>query len=92
MRAAIWVEQLARTAPMTEAYPFPFVDGKLDFRPLLLAMALDRAQGRDVQEIARSFLRGVAQGLSDALNVICGCHDLNTVVLSRRSLPERTAA
>ncbi len=82
MQAAIWVEQLARTAPMTEAYPFPFVDGKLDFRPLLLAMALDRAQGRDVQEIARSFRRGVAQGLSDALNVICGCRDLNTVVLS----------
>jgi len=45
-------------------------------------MALDRAQGRDVQEIARSFRRGVAQGLSDALNVICGCRDLNTVVLS----------
>lgn len=67
---------------MTEAYPFPFIDGELDFRPLLLAMALDRAQGRDVRDSARSFQRGVAEGLRDALTVTCYRHELNTVVLS----------
>jgi len=81
-QAAIWVEQLARTAPMTEAYPFPFVYRELDFRPLLLAIALDRVQGRDVREIARSFQRGVAEGLRDALDLVCCRYELDTVVLS----------
>jgi len=81
-QAAIWVEQLARAAPMTEAYPFPFIDGELDFRPLLKAVALERSRGRDVPEIARSFQRGIANGLRDAVNVICSRHNLDTVVLS----------
>ena len=62
-QAAMWLEQLARSAPLTEPYPFLFVHSELDFRPLLLAVAQDRARGRDVREIARSFQRGVAQGL-----------------------------
>ncbi len=81
-QAAVWVEQLARAAPMTEAYPFPFIGGELDFRPLLQAVALDRAQGRDVRQIARSFQRGVAEGLRDALNVVCCRYESDTVVLS----------
>jgi hydrogenase maturation protein HypF len=81
-QAAIWLEQLARCALLTEPYPFPFVGGELDFRPLLLAVAQDRVRGRDVREIARSFQRGVAQGLRDALNVISRSHGLDTVVLS----------
>ena len=81
-QAAIWVEQLARAAPMTEAYPFPFIDGELDFRPLLKAVALERSRCRNVPELARSFQRGIANGLRDAVNVICNCHNLDTVVLS----------
>ncbi len=45
-------------------------------------VAQDRVRGRDVQEIARSFQRGIAQGLSDALNVISRRHALDTIVLS----------
>jgi hydrogenase maturation protein HypF len=81
-QAAIWLEQLARSAPLMEPYPFPFIDGELDFRPLLLGVARDRARGRDVREISRSFQRGVAQGLTGALNVISRRHAIDTVVLS----------
>jgi hydrogenase maturation protein HypF len=66
-QAAMWLEQLARSARSGETYPFPFVGAELDYRPLLRAVAEDRARGRDIREIARSFQRGVAQGLIDAL-------------------------
>ena len=46
-QAAIWLEQLARRARSTAPYPFPFDGRELDFRPLLLAVARDRARGRD---------------------------------------------
>ncbi len=81
-QAAIWLEQLARRAPLTEPYLFPFIGDELDFRPLLLAVAQDRVRGRDVREIARSFQHGIAQGLCDALNVISHSHGVDTVVLS----------
>lgn len=81
-QAAIWLEQLARSATLTEPYPFPFVGGELDFRPLLFAVAQDRVRGRDIREIARSFQRGVAVGLRDALIITARAHGLNTVVLS----------
>jgi hydrogenase maturation protein HypF len=79
-QAAIWLEQVARSAPLTEPYPFPFIDGELDFRPLLLAVAQDRVCGRDVREIARSFQGGVAGGLCDAVDVISRRYALDTVV------------
>jgi hydrogenase maturation protein HypF len=81
-QAAIWLEQLARGAPMTEAYRFPFIGGELDFRPLLLAVAQDRARGRDVRQVARCFQRGIAEGLNDALAVIARDYELDTIVLS----------
>jgi hydrogenase maturation protein HypF len=81
-QAAIWIEQLARGAPVTNPYPFPFLDNELDFRPLLLAVAQDRVRGRDTKEIARAFQRGIAQGLRDALVLISRTHALDTVVLS----------
>jgi hydrogenase maturation protein HypF len=81
-QAAMWLEQLARTSPVTEPYPFPFVGSELDFCLLLKAMMLDRIRGRGVNEIARSFQRGVAQGLCDAMSVITYKHGLDTVVLS----------
>jgi len=81
-QAAIWLEQLARSASVTKAYPFPFVDNELDFRPLLQAVAQDRIRGRNVTEIARAFQRGIAQGLRDAVTAVSRSHSLNTVVLS----------
>jgi len=59
-QAAMWIEHLARRAPLVEPYPFPFEDGELDFRPLLECVAHDRLRGRDRGEIARAFHRSVA--------------------------------
>jgi hydrogenase maturation protein HypF len=81
-QAAIWLEQLAHSAPLTEPYPFPFIGRELDFRPLLKAVVLDRVRGREVREIARSFQLGIGQGLRNALDVISRSHGLDTVVLS----------
>jgi hydrogenase maturation protein HypF len=81
-QAAIWLEQLARNAPSGEPYPFPFTDEEFDFRPLLRAVIEDRLRGRNVSEIARSFQRGIAQGLFDALSLLSRSHGLTTIVLS----------
>jgi hydrogenase maturation protein HypF len=80
-QAATWLEQLARTAPDTEAYPFPY-DGELDFRPLLQFVICDRLGGRNPNQIARAFQRGLAQGLRDAVVSVCEAQSLRTVVLS----------
>jgi hydrogenase maturation protein HypF len=81
-QAAMWLEQLARAAPMVEPYFFPFLGEELDFRPLLQAVAQDRLRGRNANEIARAFQRGIAQGLYDAVKMTCHEHALDTVVLS----------
>ncbi len=57
-QAAMWLERLARHASTTGAYPFPFVDDELDFRPLLEGIIRDRLRGREKTEIARAFQRG----------------------------------
>lgn len=81
-QAAIWLEQLARSARSGDPYPFPFAGEEFDFRPLLRRVVQDRLRGRDVSEIARAFQRGIAHGLRDALSVISRRHELDTVVLS----------
>jgi hydrogenase maturation protein HypF len=81
-QAAMWLEQLARRGSNTDPYPFPFVGNELDFRPLLQAIARDRMRGRSVKEIARSFQRGIAQGLCDSLTTISRARELDTIVLS----------
>jgi hydrogenase maturation protein HypF len=81
-QAAMWLEHQARSAPPAEPYPFPFVHGELDFRPLLHALTTDRLQGRDPREVARAFQLGVADGLACALRTLCRARGLNTVVLS----------
>jgi len=81
-QAAMWLEQLARGGSNTDPYPFPFVGNELDFRPLLQAIARDRMRGRNVKEIARSFQRGIAQGLCDSLTTIARARGLDTIVLS----------
>jgi hydrogenase maturation protein HypF len=81
-QAAMWLEQLARGAQATESYSFPFVDGELDFRPLLLNLAHDRFWGRAASECARAFQRGIAQGLFYAVTALCEANKLDTIVLS----------
>ena len=78
----MWLEQLARSAPLSTPYRFPFVAGELDFRPLLRAVIEDRLRARDPREIARSFQKGIAHGLYRALIAIFQEHLLDTVVLS----------
>jgi hydrogenase maturation protein HypF len=81
-QAAMWLEQLARTAFNVTPYQFPFADGELDFRPLLCSVVADRLGGRDPREIARAFQRGLAEGVCSALAGISRAHDLKAVVLS----------
>jgi len=81
-QAAMWLEHEARRSFLVGPYPFPFVNGELDFRPSLESMIEDRARGRDTREIARAFHRGVALGLHDALIQICQFHSIDTIVLS----------
>ncbi len=81
-QAAIWLEQLARTATAEDFYPFPFVTNELDYRPLLKSAIDDRMRGRDREEIARAFQRGVSRGLCDAVVSICESNHIDTVVLS----------
>ncbi len=81
-QAAMWLEQLARSSSVTESYPFPFTGQELDFRPLLQSVIHDRLRGRRLAEIARSFHRGLSQGLCDAVTAICKIQNLSIVVLS----------
>jgi hydrogenase maturation protein HypF len=81
-QAAMWLEQLARSVPLTEPYPFSFSGGELDFRPLLGSVIEDRLRKRNPGEIARAFQRGLAQGLRDALIATCNAQNLETVVVS----------
>jgi hydrogenase maturation protein HypF len=81
-QAAMWVEQLAGGAASNDAYPFPWAEEELDFRPLVQCVVRDRLKGRSSAEIARAFQRGLAQGLRDAVASICQAGDIDTVVLS----------
>jgi len=79
---AIWLEQLARKVPCRDAYPFPFADGELDFRPLLIAVIQDRLSERPAAEIARAFQRGIANGLVASVKAVGETRGIRTVVLS----------
>jgi hydrogenase maturation protein HypF len=81
-QAAIWLEQLAKGAPALDAYPFPFADHELDFRPLLGSVIHDRTRGRSTREIARAFQRAIAQGLYRSIRTVCEEHGIRKVVLS----------
>jgi hydrogenase maturation protein HypF len=54
----------------------------LDWRPLLRAVVDDRLRGRDRNEIARAFHRGLAFGLRDAAVALCVARGLDTVAAS----------
>jgi hydrogenase maturation protein HypF len=81
-QAAIWLEQLAKGAPIADAYPFPFAGHELDFRPLLECVIRDRIRGRSIGEIARAFQRGIAKGLHTSIRVAGEEWGIHTVVLS----------
>jgi hydrogenase maturation protein HypF len=81
-QAAIWLEQLARTAPEVEPYPLPVESGVLDWRPLLGAVVADRRRGRDAPAIARAFHSAVAHGLRDAAVALGRRHRLEVVAAS----------
>jgi hydrogenase maturation protein HypF len=81
-QAAMWLEQMARNAPSDDAYPFPFGDDQLDFRPLLANLAKDRFIGRDASACARAFQKGVALGVCNAATALCVRHDSDAIVLS----------
>jgi hydrogenase maturation protein HypF len=81
-QAAMWAEHLAAKACGVEPYAFPFENGELDFRPLLLAVAIDRWHGRDPAEIASAFHLGVAEGVCQAVVSLCEEHETDTVVCS----------
>ncbi len=81
-QAAMWIEHLARRAPLIEPYPFPFEDGELDFRPLLKCVAHDRLRGRDRGEIARAFHRSVANCCCTLANHVDPNCSTDAVVLS----------
>lgn len=77
-QAAIWLEQRARRSHTDDAYPFP----GLDFRPLLSAVIDDRRRGRSVDDIARAFHHGLADGLATRARELCDELGLEAVVLS----------
>jgi hydrogenase maturation protein HypF len=81
-QAAMWLEQLARSAPSVEPFPFPFAENELDFRPLLANLCQDRFRGRDVSECARAFQRGIAHGVCEAVTALCRANNIDTIVLS----------
>jgi hydrogenase maturation protein HypF len=81
-QAAMWLEQKARGAPFADAYSLPFVNGELDFRPLLANLAKDRFVGRDASKCARAFQKGVALSVFNAATILCREYDIDTIVLS----------
>ena len=81
-QAAMWLERLAAHASTGDAYPFPFTNHELDFRPLLEGIIHDRLRGRDCREIARAFHRGIAEGLRNALAILLPIYGTDIVVLS----------
>jgi hydrogenase maturation protein HypF len=81
-QAAMWLEQLARTAHGSSAYPFPVTGEELDFRPLLASLIEDRLRGRDIAGIARAFHRGIAAGVCRAAAMLADESGLDILVLS----------
>ncbi len=81
-QGAMWLEHIAHAASNVDRYAFPVLQEQLDFRPLLRAVAQDRAIGRDLGEIARAFHRGVASGLCEAVQKLSGQYGTSIAVLS----------
>lgn len=81
-QAAMWLENLARNGRSTLSLEMPFADGELDFRPALRTVIDSRRRGVSVNDIARAFHRGLAEGIASALETIACSHSAGTAVLS----------
>ncbi|WP_018110614.1 carbamoyltransferase HypF [Thermus igniterrae] len=81
-QAAIWLEALARQGRGEEAYPFPFREGRWDYRPLLMALLQDLRRGEPREEVARRFHLGLAQGVVEAALTLGRSLGFKTVALS----------
>lgn len=82
-QAAVWLEQLAARAKRKhERYELPFVQGELDYRPLLERLIDDRRKGVPTTEIALAFHGAVADGASKAVIALASQHAIGTVILS----------
>ncbi|MDQ2774288.1 MAG: carbamoyltransferase HypF [Acidobacteriota bacterium] len=81
-QGAIWLEQIARSAAVSQPYPFPVTEGSLDFRPLLAAIVRDRIRGRDPGEISRSFHTALACSLWKGAKRLCESNSIDLLVLS----------
>jgi hydrogenase maturation protein HypF len=81
-QAAMWLEALARQGRGEEAYPFPFREGRWDYRTLLMALLHDLRRGEAREEVARRFHLGLAQGVVEAALALRRKLGLHTVALS----------
>ena len=62
-QAAMWLEQLARSAACKRGVSFSLRRRGTGFPSPASGGIQDRLRGRDLREIARAFQRGIAQGL-----------------------------
>lgn len=81
-QAAIQLETLARRARHAPVAPFPFVDNRYDYRPLLEYLLEARRQGVDTASLALAFHQGLARAIAESAVQLCAIHQLDTVVLS----------
>lgn len=81
-QAAMWLEHLARTSQSQDAYAFPLAGDTWDYHPLLTAVISERQKQRDVSDIARAFIRGLADGLVAAARQLAETYQLETIALS----------
>jgi len=69
-QAAMWLEHLAWSARNEDAYPFPLIGNRLDYRPLLATIVADRLRDRAPAEIARAFHHAVADAILTAAKAL----------------------
>lgn len=81
-QAAAWLENLARKGKASLEIEFPFQDNELDFRAGILSIIQLRQRGAGVPDIARSFHRALATGISTALVTLSRPQSIGTAVLS----------
>ena len=81
-QAAIWLEHLARASQSKDAYAFGLVGREWDYRPLLESVISERKNDKTVGDIARAFIRGLANGLITSALQLGEEYELETVALS----------
>jgi len=81
-QAAVLLEQLAISSGTAAAYPFPFSEHELDFRPMLMEVIETRKRGHSLSDMARAFHLGLARGIADAITELAAEFDASTAVLS----------